>query len=130
MQHQVALTALENARAQMIEKYNRDLAEMDSVISQLRADGDEARIPQPIPVHAGQYKGMSLAPALETYVRERGGGPLEITQAVKDLDLAGAILGKTKERYERNVRITISNSRALRYGDRGKKTVEIADRMR
>jgi hypothetical protein len=130
---EIAIRSLKEARLRMIEGYNRDLADIDAAIAQLQAangNGTNEAWKTEIPVRPGQYKGMDLRPALEAYLLERAGGPVDIRQAVKDLDLAGADLGKTKERYVRNVRITVSNSKALRYGDRGKNTVELADRMR
>jgi len=130
---EIPIAALEEKRAQIVEKCNCDLAEIDAAIAQVRAmnpNGNGELLKVGIPVRLGQYKGMKLAPALDAYVRERGGGPIDIDQAIKDLEMGGAPLGQTKERYKRNVRITISNSRTLRYGDRGKRTVELADRMR
>ena len=131
---EIAIRSLEESRSRMVEGFNRDLAEIDTAIAQLRAvngsgSGNSEAWKADIQVRAGQYKGMDLRPALEAYLLERGGGPVDIREAVKDLALAGADLGQTKERYVRNVRITVSNSRVLRYGDRGKNTVELANRM-
>ena len=91
---EIAIRSLEESRSRMIEGYNRDLAGIDAAIAQLRAaneNGSSETWKTEIQVRPGQYKGMKLSPALEAYLLERGGGPVDIDQAVKDLALAGGL---------------------------------------
>jgi hypothetical protein len=119
----------------MIEKYNRDMAEIDMAIVRLRAangagsDGNKPEVVE-VPIKPGQYKGMATSPALELYLRERGGGPIDIHKIAADLELAGVPIAQQKDRYIRNLRIVVSNNRNLRYIGADKSKIELANRMR
>jgi len=130
---ELAIQALEEARARMIERYNREMAEIDMAIARLRAvDGDSSNKPEAVEVaiKPGQYKGMKASPALELYLRERGGGPIDIHKIATDLEVAGVAIAQDRDRYIRNLRIVVSNNRNLRYVGGDKSKVELANRMR
>jgi hypothetical protein len=82
--------------------------------------------PRPAFVKEGQFKGMDISSALEAYLHERGGRPIEIEKIAQDLEIAGVKLGKTRPRYIINLRITASNNRAFRYADHTKRAIGLA----
>ncbi len=47
-------------------------------------------MPVEIPVRPGQYKGMKAGFAWHSYLTERGGGPVDVEKAIKDLIAGGA----------------------------------------
>jgi hypothetical protein len=105
---ELAIQALEEARARMIERYNRDMAEIDTAIARLRAaDGGGSAGTKPdvveVTIKPGQYKGMKPSPALELYLRERGGGPIDIHKIASDLELPGVTIAEDRDRYIRNL---------------------------
>ena len=77
---------------------------------------------------------MKAGFALQSYLTERGGGPVDVEKAIKDLIAGGADLGTSKDgrgfdRRPRVVRNTIRNNRVFRYVDRGETKVELANRF-
>ena len=134
-----AVDALEKQKQEIIDSCTRRVAELDAWIATIRAqEAKHSTSGGPmlvdIPVRAGQYKGLKAGLALHTYLSERGGGPIDIERAIKDLIAGGASLGTSKDgqgfdRRSRVIRNTISNNRQFRYADRGKKSVELADRL-
>ena len=133
-----AVDALEKQKQEIIDSCTRRVAELDAWIATIRAQDAKRTGGGPvlvdIPVRAGQYKGLKAGLALHTYLSERGGGPVDVERAVKDLITGGADLGTSKDgqgfdRRPRVIRNTISNNRQFRYADRGKTSVELADRI-
>ena len=77
---------------------------------------------------------MKAGPALQSYLTERGGGPVAVEKATQDLIQGGANLGTAKDgrgfdRRPRVIRNAIRNNRIFRYADRGENRVEFADRF-
>ena len=133
-----AIEALERQKQEIIDSCTRRVAELDAWIAKIRAEEEKAGPKGPvqvdIPVKPGQYKGMKAGPALQSYLTERGGGPVDVEKATKDLIQGGANLGTAKDgkgfdRRPRVVRNAIRNNRIFRYADRGETKVELADRF-
>ena len=133
-----AIDALERQKQEIIDSCARRVAELDAWIAKIRAEelkaGSKGPMAVEIPVKAGQYKGMKAGAALQSYLTERGGGPVEVEKAVKDLILGGADLGTAKDgrgfdRRPRVIRNAIRNNRIFRYADSGEKKVELANRV-
>lgn len=55
-----------------------------------------------------QWVRFSTADALETYLEERGGGPIKLDQVAADLAVAGVKLSKKPGREIQNIKITLS----------------------
>lgn len=87
-----------------------------------------------IPVKPRQYKGMKAGFALQSYLTEPGGGPVDVEKTIKDLIAGGTDLGPAKDgrgfdRRPHVVRNTIRKNRTFRYVDRGETRVEPANRF-
>jgi len=133
-----AIEALERQKQEIIDSCTRRVAELDAWIAKIRAEeeksGSRGPAPVEIPVKPGQFKGMKAGFALQSYLTERGGGPVDVEKTIKDLIAGGADLGTAKDgrgfdRRPRVVRNTIRNNRIFRYVDRNETKVELANRF-
>jgi hypothetical protein len=127
-----AIQILLKAREEMLARHQRELDELDASIDglrQLETQGkDTSEKKAPLPVKRGQYQGMKAAIALQHLLSDRDGGPALIAQAAQDLRFAGAEPKWQEDRYERSLKITVSNNlRLFRYLDRDMQTTDSSD---
>ncbi len=73
---------------------------------------------------------MKAATAMQVYLNDRDGGPVDVKKAAEDLKLGGAEPGWQDDRYERNVRIMLSNNLKLFKYDKGSDVVELVKQPR
>ena len=134
-----AVEALLKQKQEIIDSCARRVAELDAWVAKIRAEETKrgkslGPVPVDIPVRPGQYKGLRAGLALQTYLSERGGGPIEVDRVVHDLIQGGADLGTSKDRKgldrrPRVVRMAIANNRKFRYADQTERSVELAERV-
>jgi hypothetical protein len=74
---------------------------------------------------------MELRPALESYLRARGVGSVDVGKIARALAVGGVNLGeRQKNGIPRNLRITIGNNpRTFRYTDHDRTKVALAVRL-
>ncbi|HEX6805170.1 MAG TPA: hypothetical protein VF133_15930 [Terriglobales bacterium] len=85
------------------------LAEGKQVAMQQAASSESGRDRAPAP---GQYAGMKLSTAVQAYLSERGRGPVLLSQAVRDLTIAGVLVGKHRQLPDtRDLRLLCANNR-------------------
>lgn len=98
-------------------------------LQKLAASQTNADIPA---VTTGQYKGMKLGVALESYLKARPGHTIPLVRGVQDLTKGGAYLGKQRagrtleESHLQNLRIALVNKRALVDWDQTTNTMRLA----
>ena len=101
---------LENARAEMIAKFERELKELDKDIAVLRAnDGSRSKPANPPTVKPGQYKPYECSAAAQMYLEECGGGPIPFRQLLDALKRGGCEPNWSEDRYSRNIKIMFQN---------------------
>lgn len=119
----IAIEALEKARKDITDRYEREVAEINAAIAELgKQPGAEPTSGQSAPkIRPGQFSGMEAATALQVYLSDRGGGPVSLEQATREMRAGGLKPDWSDQRYPRNVKIMLNNGRnreIFRYDER------------
>jgi len=85
---------------------------IDSALANFRPNGSSHHSLQIDPVTPGQYKGMRMTNALESYLKARPGVKIPIDKVVEDLRIGGAEMGQFK-RHRQNLKILMKNRTSL-----------------
>ncbi len=115
-------------REEEIERHVNDLREIDDLIEMAKkahpvADTPSFRRPT---IRPGKYEGVKPAKAAEMYIKEAGGGLVEIAIMAQDLKRGGCA-PEWKRAFEHNLRIILANNpRKFRYS-KGSPTVGLVD---
>jgi hypothetical protein len=112
------LEILKKSREELIANHRKDLAELDRVIASLEGKPSPSSMqPGPIqqpPTRSGKYRTFNLVSAIQSYLAERGGGPISVAELAQELIAEGAMVGKRghpkRVPSTRDIRITISNN--------------------
>ena len=108
---------LENARAEMIAKFERELKELDKDIAVLRAnDGSRSKPANPPTVRPGQYRDIEPFEVLRAYLKERG-GRVKYDQMMRDLKVGEYASHISKDRWYRHAKQVARNRRELFYDE-------------
>ena len=107
-----------------------EVRKIDETIANFGSNGNAPAAP-PVeipPVIPGQYKGMRMSVALESYLKARPGMTIPIDKVVDDLRVAGAEMGLMK-RHRQNLRITMQARKQLVEWDSDERGNAIALRL-
>ena len=98
----------------IVEESRREIAKLDFLIAQTPQDEktNPALAPHPAESKPARFKGMKVAVALQVYLRELGGGPIPLDEAVEALEKGECLTHWVRADKKHNLRITLSNNKS------------------
>lgn len=116
---------LQESLRKLTEKYEQDKADTLKAIALLVREQNESNHD----VKPGQYAAMKPKEALKWYLEDRGGGPIPLTQILRDMKLGG-LKSKDPSRFEINFSIMIGNNKHLFHSEELEDKTEIVSLVR